>query len=379
MLKKFGKVDILVNNAGATWGAPAETHPLEAWDKLVNVNLSGAFVLTQIIARKSMIPAKWGRIINVASIAGLMGQDPRFAPTAAYTATKHGVVGLTRQLAAEWGVHGITVNAICPGFFPSKMTRATLDTAGALIKEWTPTRRLGGDEDLKGSRCCSPPRPRATSPGRRSRSTAAPRSYERPLEFTREYQKKIPFLQHLKIQTDELGKGSARLSLPIEPHLTNSLGTAHGGVIMSLLDVALCTAARTLHPDSIGVITIDLSTSFIGGASGARLLADARVLKDGRSMSFVEAEAKNEDGSLVAKAIATVRVRLKEKGVTMTDRNPYAAPKAAVADETVGSMPISSRAASRGRPGTAGPGSPRAGSSSSASPGCGSGWSCCFS
>ena len=150
VLKKFGKVDILVNNAGATWGAPAEQHPLEAWDKLVAVNLSGAFVLTQIVAVKSMIPAKWGRIINVASIAGLMGQDPRFAPTAAYTATKHGLVGLTRQLAAEWGVHGITVNAICPGFFPSKMTRATLDTAGALIKEWTPTRRFGGDEDLKG-------------------------------------------------------------------------------------------------------------------------------------------------------------------------------------------------------------------------------------
>ena len=134
------------------------------------------------------------------------------------------------------------------------------------------------------------------------------------LEFSREYQKKIPFLQHLKIQTDELGKGTARLSLPIERHLTNSLGTAHGGVIMSLLDVALCTAARTLHADSLGVITIDLSVSFIGGASGPRLLADARVLKDGRSMSFVEGEAKNEDGSLVAKAIATVRVRLKEKG-----------------------------------------------------------------
>ena len=133
------------------------------------------------------------------------------------------------------------------------------------------------------------------------------------VDYAREYQKRIPFLQHLKIQTDALGEGSARLSMPIEAHLTNSLGTAHGGVIMSLLDVALCTAARTLHPESVGVITIDLSTSFIGGASGKRLLADARVLKDGRSMSFVEAEAKNEDGSLVAKAIATVRVRLKEQ------------------------------------------------------------------
>ena len=133
------------------------------------------------------------------------------------------------------------------------------------------------------------------------------------LAFTRDYQKRIPFVSHLRILTETLGEGTARLSLPIEPHLTNSIGTLHGGVIMSLLDVALCTAARTLHPDSLGVITIDMSTSFIGGGSGARLLAEARVLKNGRSMIFVEGEAKNEDGSLVAKAIATVRVRLKEK------------------------------------------------------------------
>jgi uncharacterized protein (TIGR00369 family) len=133
------------------------------------------------------------------------------------------------------------------------------------------------------------------------------------LEYTREYQKKIPFLSHLRILTEELGAGSAKLSLPIEAHLTNSMGTVHGGVIMSLLDIALCTAARTLHPGSVGAITIDMSTSFIDGGAGHRLLADARVLKDGRSMSFVEAEARNEDGSLVAKAIATVRVRQKEK------------------------------------------------------------------
>ena len=133
------------------------------------------------------------------------------------------------------------------------------------------------------------------------------------LAFTRDYQKRIPFVSHLKILTETLGEGSARLSLPIEPHLTNSIGTVHGGVIMSLLDVALCTAARTLHPDSLGVITIDMSASFIGGGSGPRLLAEARVLKNGRSMIFVEGEAKNEDGSLVAKAIGTVRVRLKEK------------------------------------------------------------------
>ena len=150
VVKQCGRIDILVNNAGATWGAPAEDHPLEAWDKLVNVNLTGAFLLSQQIAKRSMIPAKWGRIINTASVAGLTASDPRVVKTVAYNATKHGLVGLTRQLAAEWGVHGITVNAICPGFFPSKMTRATLDTAGKAVREVTPTGRLGNDEDLKG-------------------------------------------------------------------------------------------------------------------------------------------------------------------------------------------------------------------------------------
>ena len=131
------------------------------------------------------------------------------------------------------------------------------------------------------------------------------------VEHARAYQKKIPFIGLLKIATDALGHGTATLSLPVAPHLTNSMGKVHGGVIMSLLDVALCTAARTLHPESQGVITINLSTSFIGAGNGERLLADARVLKDGRSMSFVEGEARNADGSLVAKAVGTVRVLLK--------------------------------------------------------------------
>ena len=132
------------------------------------------------------------------------------------------------------------------------------------------------------------------------------------LQYTRDYQQRIPFIAHLGLVTEALGEGSARLWMPLPRHFTNSLGTAHGGVIMSLLDVALCTAARTLHPESVGVVTIDLSTSFIGGGKGDRLVAEARVLKDGRSMTFVEGEAKNADGSLVAKAIGTVRVRHKE-------------------------------------------------------------------
>ena len=150
VLERLGKVDILVNNAGATWGAPAEDHPVEAWDKLVSVNLTGAFLLTQAIGKRSMIPARWGRIINVASIAGLMGQDPRIVRTIAYNASKGGLVNFTRALAAEWGAYGITVNAICPGFFPSKMTRATLESTGEMVRDWTPTKRLGNDEDLKG-------------------------------------------------------------------------------------------------------------------------------------------------------------------------------------------------------------------------------------
>lgn len=137
-------------------------------------------------------------------------------------------------------------------------------------------------------------------------------SADAKVQFTRDYQKKIPFVAHLGLTTETLGEGTARLSMPLPAHFTNSLGTAHGGVIMSLLDVALCTAARTLHADSVGVVTIDMSTSFIGGGSGERLIAEARVLKDTRNLTFVEAEAKNADGSLVAKAIGTVRVRQAE-------------------------------------------------------------------
>ena len=150
ILGRFGRIDILVNNAGATWGAPAEDHPLEAWDKLIALNLVGGFIMSQQAAKKAMIPAKWGRIINVASVAGLGASDPAVVRTVSYNATKHGVVGMARQLAAEWGEHGITVNAICPGFFPSKMTQATLGTTGEIVRKATPTRRLGGPEDLKG-------------------------------------------------------------------------------------------------------------------------------------------------------------------------------------------------------------------------------------
>ena len=149
-LQRMGDIDILVNNAGAAWGAPAEDHPVSAWDKVMNLNIRGYFLLSQQVGKRSMIARKQGRIINLASIAGLGGNPPEMQ-TIAYNTSKGAVVNFTRALACEWGRYGITVNAICPGFFPSKMTRGTLENLGedALISR-APLRRLGDDEDLKG-------------------------------------------------------------------------------------------------------------------------------------------------------------------------------------------------------------------------------------
>ena len=150
-LERMGDVDILVNNAGAAWGAPAEDHPAEAWDKVMNLNVRGYFLLSQRLAKKSMIPRKQGRIINIASIAGL-GGNPRGMETIAYNTSKGAVINFTRALACEWGEHRITVNAICPGFFPSKMTRGTLEKLGEeKMASHAPLLRLGDDEDLKGT------------------------------------------------------------------------------------------------------------------------------------------------------------------------------------------------------------------------------------
>ena len=149
-IKRMGRVDILINNAGAAWGAPAEDHPVEAWDKVMNLNIRGYFILSQHIAKLSMIPNKSGRIINIASIAGLNG-NPAGMQTIAYNTSKGAVVNFTRTLGAEWGAYNITVNAICPGFFPSKMTMGTLKALGEdKLIGGTPLQRLGDDEDLKG-------------------------------------------------------------------------------------------------------------------------------------------------------------------------------------------------------------------------------------
>ncbi len=149
-MQRVGRIDILVNNAGATWGAPAEDYPLEAWDKVMNLNIRSLFLFAQAVGKAWMIPNKRGRIVNIASIAGLGGSmDVKFI---AYGTSKGAVVNFTRTLAAEWGAHGITVNALAPGFFPSKMTAGVLAHFGAeKLAQAAPLKRLGDDDDLKGA------------------------------------------------------------------------------------------------------------------------------------------------------------------------------------------------------------------------------------
>ena len=149
-MQRLGRIDVLVNNAGATWGAPTEEHPLAAWDKVMNLNVRSLFLFSQAVGRASMIPRRSGRIINVASIAGLAGSlNMKFI---AYGTSKGAVVNFTRTLAGEWGPYGITVNALAPGFFPSRMTRATIAEHGPeALAAYAPLRRLGDDDDLKGA------------------------------------------------------------------------------------------------------------------------------------------------------------------------------------------------------------------------------------
>lgn len=126
IIAKFGRIDILINNAGTGAVAPAEDITDEQFDGELNVDLGGTFKMSRAVAKKAMIPAKYGRIINIASMYGMVGN--KVAPCSPYHAAKGGVVNLTRGLAAEWGKYNINVNAICPGYFYSPLTKETLDS-----------------------------------------------------------------------------------------------------------------------------------------------------------------------------------------------------------------------------------------------------------
>jgi gluconate 5-dehydrogenase len=150
VVQRYGTIDILVNNAGATWNAPAEEYPDEAWHKVLNLNVDSVFFVAREVAKRCMIPQRSGKIINIASVAGLRGSATNVT-TIAYHTSKGAAVNFTRALASEWGKYNINVNAICPGFFPSKMSAGLLEKVADAVIARAPLHRIGGDEDLKGA------------------------------------------------------------------------------------------------------------------------------------------------------------------------------------------------------------------------------------
>lgn len=148
-VEQFGTIDILVNNSGASWGASVESMPKEAWDKVININVTGTFLMSQEVGRV-MIEKKSGKIINLASIAGF-GGTPEFMQTIGYNTSKGAVITFTKDLAVKWGQHNIHVNAIAPGFFPTKMSNQLIEMGKEQIMAVTPLKRLGNEEDLKGA------------------------------------------------------------------------------------------------------------------------------------------------------------------------------------------------------------------------------------
>jgi len=148
-LAAFGRVDVLVNNAGRAWVAPPEELPLERWQQVMDLNVTAAFICSQVFGRE-MIKARKGRIINIASIAGLIGRNPRAYSSIVYSTSKGALVNFTRDLAVKWAQHGINVNCICPGFFVTPINQKLFEKNPEPILREIPLARTGGDDDLKG-------------------------------------------------------------------------------------------------------------------------------------------------------------------------------------------------------------------------------------
>lgn len=150
VMKEFGRVDILVNNSGATWGAPSLEYPLKGWKKVIDTNLTGSWVMAQK-AGQIMASRNYGRIINLASLAAFVGTPADIMDAIAYQVSKAGIAGMTKDLAVKWAQYNITVNALAPGWFPTKMTYGTLDEKGERMLNNIPMRRFGSDDELKAA------------------------------------------------------------------------------------------------------------------------------------------------------------------------------------------------------------------------------------
>ena len=305
----LGPIDILVNNAGTTWGADMVEHPLEAWKKVMDLNLTAMFVASQEVGRRCMVPRRRGRIVNVASVLGLVGGgEPGRPGTIGYNTSKGGVVSFTRALAAEWARPRDHRERHRPGLLPHQ------DDQGA----------HGDDGRQGGEQGAAQPRGRPRGPEGRGRAARlgrfrlhhgpghrGGRRLHRDLAMdanARPAKRSSPFGAHLGIRTRSRGAGRAVLELDLRPELMNVWDFAHGGLIMTLLDNAMSTAAYTMDAKGAGVVTVEMKTSFIAAGQG-RLEAHGHCLHFGRSIAFCEGEVRDAAGKLVARASGTFAVR----------------------------------------------------------------------
>jgi len=151
VLERFGRIDILVNNAGISWGESVETMPVEKWRAVVDTNVTGCFLMSRTVGAEMIRAGRGGAIVNIASIAGLVGTPAQVLDAVGYSASKGAIISLTRDLAVKWARHGIRVNAIAPGFFDTRLTIGVLERSRAEIERSTPMGRIGDPAELKGA------------------------------------------------------------------------------------------------------------------------------------------------------------------------------------------------------------------------------------